>query len=93
MRTILGLMTAVALAASGAHAQIDPSAVGQSGVHSSTMRNHADRIARERGGAARPDNSARARAVCAQRMELRAKFGSDDPKIRQIFDLCNRLHY
>ncbi|PCD03197.1 hypothetical protein COC42_01885 [Sphingomonas spermidinifaciens] len=73
-------------------AQIDPVAVGQAGVHSATMRNHADRIARG-GGSRRVDNAARARSTCAQRASIRARFGASDPRVQQLYGLCNRLGY
>jgi hypothetical protein len=92
MFRLLYLFAAITVALP-ASAQIDPVVVGQGAVNSSTMRAHANRIAGRSSGGSRAEMRAQARWTCAQREAVRARAGADDPRVRQIFDLCSRLGY
>lgn len=86
------LATAVLTASSApAVAQIDPVAVGQGAVHSTTMRAHSNRIARGQRDGASPGSgratSAQA-AACAQKARFRSEHGADHPKVRRLYGLC-----
>lgn len=84
------ILIAVALIPGSADAQVDPVGVGQGAMHSTTMRSHANRIA---GRNAAERTSANARATCAKRQSIRARFGEKDPRVRRLFELCRRLSY
>ncbi|WP_315760375.1 hypothetical protein [Sphingomonas sp. Y38-1Y] len=87
---IPALGAAAIVGALPASAQIDPVATGQGAVLSTTMRAHSSRSGR---AASRAETSAKARSTCAQRASIRARFGADDPRVKQMYALCDRLGY
>lgn len=93
MWRIVPALVGLALPPAGtAHAQIDPVAVGQGAVLSTTMRAHSDRIGSKRSARAesRSTLSPRSARYCADLPIYRARFGASDWRVQGLTRACRK---
>jgi len=76
-----------------AQAQIDPAGVAQGAVLSTTMRAHSNRIAKRSGRESSRATMNRTAQTCANVPSVRARLGSNNPKVQELARLCRAAGY